>query len=113
VKRAAKFTGMFRIVETDQWDQYFLNLVTQAYMQIYPDGSGRFKFGAVDGSMDCNWTERDGRRALEFSWERFDESDPVNGRGWAVLDGDVLKGHLYFHMGDDSGFVAKRAKPKH
>lgn len=109
-KKTAKFTGTFHIAEMDQWDEDFLNLVTQAYMQLNADGTGRFQFGAVDGFMDCRWTERDGKPALDFSWEGFDEGDPVTGRGWALLDGDTLNGHLYFHMGDDSGFVAKRTK---
>lgn len=109
-RKTVKPAGTFHIVEMDQWDEDFLNLVTRAYMQLNADGTGRFQFGAVHGVMDCRWTERDGKPALDFSWEGFDEGDPVTGRGWALLDGDMLNGHLYFHMGDDSGFVAKRAK---
>ena len=33
----------------------------------------------------------------------------MTGRGWAKLD-DELHGMIFFHQGDDSGFVAKRAK---
>ena len=58
--------------------------------------------------MDCRSTVRDGKPAIDFSWEGFDEGDLVGGRGWAVRDGDTLHGHLYFHLGDDSSFVAKR-----
>jgi hypothetical protein len=33
------------------------------------------------------------------------------GRGWAVLaDDGSLQGHLYFHLGDDSGFRAVRGE---
>jgi len=92
----------------EQWDEDFLDLVTPAYIKIGADGPGRFQFGAVDGLMDCRSTMRDGKHAIDFSWEGFDEGDPVDGRGWTVLDGDTLRGHLYFHMGDDSSFVAKR-----
>jgi hypothetical protein len=40
--------------------------------------------------------------------------EPAQGRGWAVLDGEELKGEILFHQGDDSGFLARRAsvKPK-
>jgi hypothetical protein len=39
----------------------------------------------------------------------WDDSDEVSGRGWAALDDDgSLQGHLYFHLGDDSGFRAVR-----
>ena len=30
--------------------------------------------------------------------------DPAQGRGWAVLDGDRLKGMIFFHQGDESEF---------
>jgi hypothetical protein len=46
-----------------------------------------------------------GRASVEFSWQ----GDEVSGRGWAVLaDDGSLQGHLYFHLGDDSGFRAVR-----
>lgn len=106
--KRARLAGLYRIVEMEQWDGDFLDLVAQAYIEIGADGSGRFQFGAVDGLMDCRSTMRDGKQAIDFSWEGFDEGDPVGGRGWAVLDGDTLRGHLYFHMGDDSSLVAKR-----
>jgi hypothetical protein len=40
----------------------------------------------------------------------MDEMDPCTGRGWAVLEGDELHGMIFFHQGDESGFVAKRGK---
>jgi hypothetical protein len=36
----------------------------------------------------------------------------LTGRGWAVLDGDELNGMFCIHEGDDSDFVAKKAKAK-
>ena len=38
-----------------------------------------------------------------------DETEAVQGRGWAVLKGNELHGMIFFHEGDDSEFVAKRA----
>jgi hypothetical protein len=35
--------------------------------------------------------------------------DPCTGRGWATLEGDELHGMIFFHQGDESGFVARRA----
>ena len=35
----------------------------------------------------------------------------MTGRGWAKLN-DELHGMIFFHQGDDSGFVAKRANAK-
>lgn len=37
-----------------------------------------------------------------------DEMDPAQGRGWAVIDGDELRGTIFFHGGDDSAFQAVR-----
>ncbi|MEM7529671.1 MAG: hypothetical protein AAF416_18715 [Pseudomonadota bacterium] len=44
----------------------------------------------------------------EFSWEGVDEGDQRSDRGW-IEPGTAgrLVGHLYFHMGDDSGFVCE------
>ena len=102
-------TGKFHITEMNEWDEEDINLVGQGFIEIARDGTGSFQFCAVTGYIDCRWTNRDGKPGFEFTWEGNDECDPVQGRGWAFLDGDELRGHLYFHMGDDSGFVARRA----
>jgi hypothetical protein len=61
--------------------------------------------------MDCCGGQRDGRPCVEFTWEGSDECDPASGRGWAVLEEDgSLRGHIYFHLGEDSGFQAVRAE---
>lgn len=46
--------------------------------------------------------------AIEFSFEGNDEGDRTSGRGWAELTSDTLRGHVYFHDGDDSSFRATR-----
>jgi hypothetical protein len=47
--------------------------------------------------------------APAFSWEGDDDCDPVTGRGRTVLEVDgSLRGRIYFHLGDDSGFTAVR-----
>ena len=35
---------------------------------------------------------------------------PMTGRGWAKLEDEELHGMIVIHLGDESGFVAKRAK---
>lgn len=59
--------------------------------------------------MNCRPTTRDGEPAIEWSWDGNDENDPAQGRGWAVLKGGELHGMIFFHRGDESGFVAERA----
>lgn len=101
--------GRWHITETELWDTDALNLVAPAFIGFAEDGSGSFGFIAVQGQMDCREVNRDGRPGVEFSWEGSDECDPASGRGWAVLEDDgSLRGRIFFHLGDDSGFMAVR-----
>jgi hypothetical protein len=98
-------TGRWRIVEMDMWDRDAIDLLEPGFIEFAGDGTGQFGFIAVRGSMDYRSTERDG---VEFSWDGDDDGDQVSGRGWAAAVDDVtLKGHLFIHMGDDSGFRAE------
>ncbi|HEV2921614.1 MAG TPA: hypothetical protein VG673_20610 [Actinomycetota bacterium] len=94
-------TGAWRIVEMDLWDAEAIDLLGPGYIQFGADRTGRFRFIAVEGWMDCHSGPRDGRPCVEFTWEGNDESDPASGRGWAALEEDgSLRGHIYFHLGD-------------
>jgi hypothetical protein len=101
--------GRWRIVEMELWDEDAIELLGPAFIEIGPGNDGSFRFIAVEGWMDIRRVERDGARAIEFSWDGNDESDPVNGRGWAAVSQDgSLSGRIYFHGGDDSAFHAAR-----
>lgn len=101
-------TGRWRIVEMDMWDREAIDLVEPGFIEFAEDGTGQFGFIAVRGWMDCRTTERDGRTGVEFSWDGVDEGDQVGGRGWvALVDDATIEGHLFFHLGDDSGFRAE------
>jgi hypothetical protein len=62
--------------------------------------------------MDCRLTTRDGAPAIEWTWDGNDEVEAAHGRGWAVVKDDKLRGMIFFHLGDGSGFVAKRLTTK-
>ena len=99
--------GRWRIVKMDLWDSDAIDLVAPGFIEFARDKTGEFGFIAVRGWMDCRHAERDGRAAVEFSWDGADEGDQVSGRGWAALvDDATLEGRLFFHMEDDSGFRA-------
>ena len=85
-----------------EWDEEFLHKEVQAFIAFSPKGTGESQFGYVRGQMDCRVTEKDGKPAIEFTWEGFDETDPVSGYGWAVFENDSLKGVLAFDDGDES-----------
>jgi hypothetical protein len=107
-KPSSPFEGRWRIVSMTQWDEDFINAEVEGFIEFDAKGNGEFHFGYVQGDMDGRLTERDGEPAVEWTWEGNDEMDPAQGRGWAVRKGDELHGMIFFHEGDDSGFVAQR-----
>jgi hypothetical protein len=107
----ADVTGRWRILEMDLWDQDALDLVAPAFIEFSPDHTGEFGFIVVTGWIDWRRAGAE-RHGVEFSWEGTDEGDQVSGRGWAERHNDgVLRGHIYFHLGDDSSFRAERTRP--
>lgn len=115
-KREAKavkdaFTGSWRITDMELWDEDARDLVGPAYIKFGRDGTGEFRFIAVQGWMDCRFTERDGKPRVTFSWQGWDETDEATGRGWGVITKNGrLTGRIYFHQGDDSSFTASRKR---
>ena len=105
-------TGRWRIVSMSAWEDEYLDEEVEAYIEFNDRGWGDFQFGNVQGHTDCRQTTRDGEPAVEWSWDGNAEMDAAQGRGWAVLKGEELHGMIFFHGGDDSEFVAKRAKGK-
>jgi hypothetical protein len=93
-----------------EWDAEFLDAEREAFIRFEPGGGGEFHFGCVHGLMDYRLTKRDAQPAAEWTWEGNDEHDPAFGRGWAVIREDgTLSGMIFFHEGEESGFLAKRA----
>jgi hypothetical protein len=100
-------SGRWRIVEMSGWDRDAIDLVGPGFIEFTGDGTGQFGFIAVRGWLDCRRVERNGHAGVEFTWEGVDEGDQVSGRGWASLvDDEMIEGHLFFHLGDDSSFRA-------
>lgn len=104
---AAPFQGRWRIVETDLWDNEALDLVEPAFLEIKGQ-KGEIGFIAVQAWLDIRYGARSGSPIAEFSFEGVDEGDQRSGRGWIQIGtAGRLVGNLYFHMGDDSGFVCE------
>jgi hypothetical protein len=103
------FIGKWLIVEMEAWDQEYVNMEVPGHFTINKDGTGHFQFGLVQGEMDCHMELVEGRERTEFSWEGQDELDPARGRGWAVIENNELHGRIFFHMGDNSAFRARRS----
>lgn len=105
------FAGTWHIYEMEQWDEDYFNMEVQAYVTITSGNRGEFQFGLVSGDMNGKVVEyADGKR-FEFTWEGSDECDPVHGSGWVRLkEKDVIEGEFRLHDGDNSTFLAKRAR---
>ena len=99
--------GRWRIVEMDLWDHDAIELLGPAFIELRVDGTGSFRFIAVAGDLDCRYDDRRPEARAEFTWEGDDEGSHVSGRGWAEIEADgSLRGHIFFHLGDDSTFRA-------
>jgi hypothetical protein len=107
-KPKSPLIGRWVIVSMSQRDEEYLNEEVRAFIEFEPGQRGEFHFGYVRGGIDYRDVLRDGKPAVEFSWDGNDEMDPAQGRGWAVLDGERLKGMIFFHQGDESEFEAER-----
>jgi len=105
-----KFVGTWHITEMDMWDIDYINMETQAYVEVKQGGSGYFQFGLVSGQIDGEVEEFDKKERFVFTWEGNDECDPAFGSGWLILIDDAkMQGKIKFHLGDSSMFYAKRA----
>ena len=81
------------------------NLVTSHSKRA---GTGGFHFGCVDASL--GWRCEASIDQVAFTFDGFDEGDQVTGRGWAKIEEMQMVGQIVFHMGDESGFKASKAK---
>lgn len=108
------FVGAWRITSMSAWEDEYLDEEVEAYIEFNERGGGAFQFGYIQGTIDYRATTRDGKPAVEFSWEGGDSADgtPMTGRAWAILDGDELTGEFFIHDGEDSDFMAKRSRSK-
>jgi hypothetical protein len=92
----------------DEWGVDCVDEEGPAYIECGAHQMGEFQVGLTSGNIDYRITERAGQSAVEWTWEGMDEMDSCTGRGWAVLQGDELRGIIFFHQG--AGFVAKKTK---
>jgi hypothetical protein len=46
------YLGTWHIIEMEQWDQDYIDLVVPGYISFRKDQRGEFQFGAVHGDLD-------------------------------------------------------------
>jgi hypothetical protein len=115
---------MWHITGMELWDDDYVNMERQAFVEIGPDNIGSFQFGLVRGGLDgyveaAEGEPSDHRRdpkqlasdrlsdRFMFTWEGFDELDEVSGSGYMRVTGaDEAVGLIKFHGGDRSTFYS-------
>ena len=108
-KEDSAVSGRYRIVEMPDFDPEYVDEETEAFIRFDHGRRGEFHFGYVHGFIDYRAAEREGKPAVEWSWDGNDEHHPAMGRGWAVLEEDgQLSGVIFFHQGDEWAFRAKK-----
>jgi hypothetical protein len=100
--------GEWRIVEMEQWDQDYVDMEEPGHITFKKGGSGGFHFGCVDARLD--WHHDSSNERVDFTFDGCDEGDQVSGRGWAKIEGKQMVGRIAFHLGDESGFKARKGK---
>ena len=103
-----QYAGTWHITEMDCWDADYINLVVPGYIRIDRDGHGFMQFGAVEADLDCRVEDAADIERLEFTFQGFDEGDPISGRGWVTVSGFEMTGQIFIHQGDESGFKATK-----
>ena len=102
-----QYSGKWRITEMEMWDRDYFDMEVEAYIEISPNGSGKFQFGLVCGQIRGKMS-KDGEE-FRFRWDGSDECDEASGSGWLKLKGEnSLDGHIELHEGDESDLVAER-----
>jgi hypothetical protein len=102
-----RYIGTWRILELEPWDNASIDLVVPGYISFREDNQGAFQFGAVRGDLTYRIAPYQETDRLEFAWEGANETDPVRGRGWAMIKDGQLQGRIYFHAGDESSFLVE------
>ena len=103
--------GTWRITEMEGWDAAYIDLTGPGHIGIDRKGSGFMHYGDVEADLEYHIEETGNTQRLDFSFQGFDEGDPISGRGWAVVEGTEMVGHIYIHHGDEAPFKAIRTSP--
>lgn len=102
----SSFLGTWKLIEMDEWD-VDSDGELRDIIKFSKGEHGDLNFAAMQAGIDWR-VDRDAGQ-IEFTFHGHDEGDEVMGRGRCRVDDDgLLRGMIWFHLGDESGFVAKK-----
>ena len=84
----APFVSRWRLVHREEWDQDYLDLVEQTYIEFDDNAQRSFVFEVVKGWLDCRFNNYEDQPKVKFSWEGESEFDSVCGIGWPEIDNE-------------------------
>lgn len=102
------FTGTWWVVSSPDFDEEYLSLGGRPYVKLHQRGSrldGEFKIGGQSGGIDGRLQDD---HTVLFTFDGFDEMDPIHGLGTVTIVGDRLTIALRYHMGDEFSFECVR-----
>lgn len=101
-----EYRGWWRITETSQWVDKFLDDLGPAVISLTGDDD-RLRMHCLLAYVSC-WPTKTG---VSFTWRGAWEFDQMSGSGRVLLKKDGrLKGFLRIRDGDSSDFVAERTE---
>jgi hypothetical protein len=105
-----KYVGKFMIYDMPDFDNGYLTMDGESFIEIKEDGRGEFHFGLVTGHFDGRIKEKKGNEEFKFNWSGNDECDEASGSGYCVPNEDRpgIEGEISFRDGDDYYFYASK-----
>ena len=101
-----EYRGWWRIIDTSQWHEKFLDTLGPAVISITGDGD-RLRMHCLLAYVNCRPT----KRGVSFSWNGAWEYDQMSGTGHVTLRKDGrLNGYFEIEDGDCSEFIAERTE---
>jgi len=110
MKIEPEYVGSWRVTEKSNWDRDYIDEVAPGRLVVKANGTGTLRFGLVQAELDCRMEGVGVAKDLAFTFAGSDEMEETSGRGWAVARGNRLEGRLYFRLGDDTTFNARKEK---
>ncbi len=101
-----EYFGWWRIIETSQWANKYLDRIGPALIS-FTGCDDRIRMFALLAYVNCKLT----KKGVSFTWKGAWEYDPTSGTGSVSLREDGrLAGKIKIRGGDNSTFIAERAK---
>ena len=98
------YAGRWIITELEMLDLGDFESDEEPCIVLKAGGKGSIAFACLQAELD--WRMEGDHAGFTFSG--FEEGDEVCGRGWFRITGSLMTGKLFYHLGEESEFKAKK-----